>query len=175
MSNTIDEFRAFIKPSSIKVPFDIHEATQALLRVVEHSVKYNYITMSVEVSAGENFIAYGYPNEFKQCVLNIINNAKDSILKKRETNPNAGHIKLFLASSEEAICLSIDDDGQGIEEGQLETIFEPFISTKPTGDGFGLYMARLIIEDKMQGSISAHHNENGGATLRICIPKGERI
>jgi len=174
MSNTIDEFRAFIKPSSIKVPFDIYEATQALLRVVEHSVKYNYITISVEVSAGENFIAYGYPNEFKQCVLNIINNAKDSILKKRETNPSAGHIKLFLASSEEAICLSIDDDGLGIEEGQLETIFEPFISTKPTGDGFGLYMARLIIEDKMQGHISAHHNENGGATLRICIPKGER-
>ena len=37
------------------------------------------------------------------------------------------------------------------------------------------YINGIIIEDKMQGSISAHHNENGGATLRICIPKGERI
>ena len=174
MSNTIDEFRAFIKPSSIKTPFDVHEATEALLRVVEHSVKYNYISLHIDIEPHQSFMAYGYPNEFKQCVLNIINNAKDSILKKRESQPTEGRISLALRSNEDSICLSIEDDGQGIEEGQLESIFEPFMSTKPKGDGFGLYMARLIIEDKMQGSITAHHTEKGGASIQICIPKGER-
>ena len=69
--------------------------------------------------------------------------------------------------------LSISDDGCGIEEGNLESIFEPFVSTKPTGDGFGLYMARLIIEDKMGGKITAEHGEKGGAKLCIRIPRAK--
>ncbi|WP_238098893.1 sensor histidine kinase [Sulfurospirillum diekertiae] len=84
MSNTIDDFRQFIKPSSTQTAFDVREAIDTLLSVVNHNVKYNYITINIVQPSKEPLLAFGYPNEFKQCVLNIINNAKDSIVKKRE-------------------------------------------------------------------------------------------
>lgn len=173
MSNTIDDFRAFIKPSSIKTTFDAKEAVEALLTVVNHNVKYNYISVKIIASEQDSLLAYGYPNEFKQCVLNIINNAKDSILKKRESQATEGLIEIELHSDEKFTYLSISDDGCGIEEGNLESIFEPFVSTKPSGDGFGLYMARLIIEDKMGGKITAEHSKTGGAKLCIRIPRAK--
>lgn len=173
MSNTIDDFRAFIKPSSMKILFDIKEAIEGLLSVVNHSVKYNYITLTIEQKEQTPLLVYGYPNEFKQCVLNVVNNAKDSILKKRELQHVEGVIGIELSSDETCVYLTISDDGCGIEEDKLESIFDPFMSTKPNGDGFGLYMARLIIEDKMGGKITAHHSTQGGAKIAIRIPKGK--
>jgi two-component system, sporulation sensor kinase E len=169
MSNTIDDFRRFIKPSSMKITFDIKNAIQGLLSVVNHSVKYNYITLKIiELNRGP-FLAYGYPNEFKQCVLNIINNAKDGILKKRETNTTKGMITIELSSDRDFVHILVSDDGCGIDHAQLESIFDPFMSTKLNGDGFGLYMARLIIEDKMGGKIAAHPKAEG-ACIAISIP-----
>lgn len=173
MSNTIDDFRKFIKPSSMKINFDVKDAIDKLLNVVKHSAKYNYITIQILQKSDEKLFAYGYPNEFKQCILNIINNAKDSILKKRETEETEGKIEIIIDSDAEFIYLSIVDDGTGIKTSQLESIFDPFMSTKESGDGFGLYMARLIIEDKMGGKIVAK-SKIDGAHIFITLKKGAK-
>lgn len=172
MSNTIDDFRQFIKPSSMQTAFDVREAIDTLLTVVNHNVKYNYITIKILQKPDEKLLAFGYPNEFKQCVLNIINNAKDSIVKKRETKATDGIIEIELDSDAKNIYLSISDDGCGIDKNKLETIFDPFMSTKANGDGFGLYMARLIIEDKMGGKIFAKQKKEG-AQMCITIKKAK--
>ena len=170
MSKTIDDFRKFIKPSSVKTNFDVREAIDSLLSVVNHNVKYNYITIRILQDSTSPLLAFGYPNEFKQCILNIINNAKDSILKKREKQETEGVIAISLSSDEKNIYLSISDDGFGVDASNLEAIFDPFMSTKENGDGFGLYMARLIIEDKMGGKIVAKQQEIG-AQIAITIQK----
>lgn len=172
MSNTIDDFRQFIKPSSMQTAFDVREAIDSLLAVVNHNVKYNYITIHIVQKQQGILLAFGYPNEFKQCVLNIINNAKDSIVKRRETQSIDGIIDIELDSDENNIYLSISDDGCGIEKSKLESIFDPFMSTKANGDGFGLYMARLIIEDKMGGKIIAQQKKSG-AQIFITIQKAK--
>lgn len=166
MSNTIDDFRQFIKPSSKQAAFNVQEALTTLLNVVNHNLKYNYITIKIDQKSDDQLLAFGYPNEFKQCILNIINNAKDSILKRRETTTTEGVIDINLRSDDSMIYLDIGDDGCGIEKDSLESIFNPFMSTKEHGDGFGLYMARLIIEDKMNGKIIAKEREQGA---QICI------
>jgi len=166
MSNTIDDFRQFIKPSSKQMTFNVQEALSTLLNVVSHNLKYNYITIDLDQIKSEQLFAFGYPNEFKQCILNIINNAKDSILKRRESTPIKSVIDITLKSDDTMIYLDIGDDGCGIEKDTLESIFDPFVSTKEHGDGFGLYMARLIIEDKMGGKIVAKQRDKGA---QICI------
>lgn len=175
MSNTIDDFRAFIRPSARQTLFDTKEAISGLLNVVKHNLKYNYIALVINEHKPHPLLAYGYPNEFKQCLLNIINNAKDGILKKRETKETEGIISIELDCDDSSIYLTISDDGCGIDEKEIETIFEPFMSTKPTGDGFGLYMARLIIEDKMNGKIVASKNKVGGISIVITIPKAKEL
>ncbi len=166
MSKTIDDFREFIKPSTTQLIFDVKVAFGKLLNVVDHNLKHNYITISVTNKSKGKLLAFGYPNEFQQTILNIINNAKDSIIKARKEDPSRGFINVHMSNDDKYIYLEISDDGVGISGDQIEEIFEPFFSTKSGGDGFGLYMARLIIEDKMGGKIVAKSKDVG---ICLCI------
>jgi signal transduction histidine kinase/ABC-type uncharacterized transport system substrate-binding protein len=168
MTNTIDDFRDFIKPSLQKSEFEVNFAMQELLRVVEHNIKYNYIKVEVNYENNQKFKIFGYPNEFKQSILSIINNCRDSILKRRQNEDIEGLIKINISSKEDETCIKIQDNGIGIKEEYLEKIFEPFFTSKKNGDGFGLYMVKLIIEDKMNGKIRALKCEDG-ADILICL------
>jgi len=168
MTNTIDDFRSFIKPSTHKSDFSVNRAIEESLNVINHSIKYNYIDIEVLYENNNKYTMFGYPNEFKQSILNIINNAKDSIVKRKETEDINGKISLYIKNTEDSICISIKDNGIGIKEKDLDSIFEPFVTSKTNGDGFGLYMVKLIIEDKMGGSIKALKCDSG-AEILICV------
>ena len=162
MTKTIDDFRKFIKPSTKQVGFDVNMALEEILHVMNHTITYNYITVDLSLDKETPHQAFGYPNEFKQTVLNILNNAKDAILKAREQGKKAGKIILKVTVEKPRIGIEISDDGLGFSDNILSQAFEPFFTTKEEGDGFGLYMAKLIIEDKMDGRILASNWENGG-------------
>ena len=170
MTKTIDDFRAFIKPSMSKSNFEIREAIEELLRIIEHNIKYNYIEVEVNFQENKKYIISGYPNEFKQAILSIINNARDSILKKRENENFQGKIIIDTFYENDNICISIKDNGMGIQKENLGKIFEPFFTDKVNGDGFGLYMVKLIIEDKMDGNIKAVEQKDG-ANIFIALSK----
>lgn len=170
MTKTIDDFRSFIKPSISKSNFEIREAIEELLRIIEHNIKYNYIEVEVNFQENKKYIISGYPNEFKQAILSIINNARDSILKKREKENFQGKIIIDTFYENDNIYISIKDNGIGIKKENLEKIFEPFFTDKINGDGFGLYMVKLIIEDKMDGSIKAVEQKDG-ANILIALNK----
>ena len=172
MTRTIDDFRDFIKPSLQKSEFEVNSAIVELLKVIEHNMKYNYIKIDVNYEDDEKFKIYGYPNEFKQAILSIINNAKDSILKRRLDEKVDGLITIFVSNKENNICIDIKDNGVGIKENQLEKVFEPFFTSKENGDGFGLYMVKLIIEDKMNGKIEAI-KATTGANILVTLKKEE--
>lgn len=170
MTKTIDDFRSFIKPSMSKSNFEIREAIEELLRIIEHNIKYNYIEVEVNFQENKKYIISGYPNEFKQAILSIINNARDSILKKRENENFQGKITIDTFCENENIYISIKDNGTGIKKENLGKIFEPFFTDKVNGDGFGLYMVKLIIEDKMDGDIKAVEQKDG-ANIFIALSK----
>lgn len=165
MTKTIDDFRDFIKPSLKKSRFEINSSIDELLKIIEHNIKYNYIKIDVSYEDNQIFKVFGYENEFKQAILNIINNAKDAILKRRLTQKVDGLIKIDVYSKNSDICIEIKDNGIGIEEEKLEKIFEPFYTSKENGDGFGLYMVKLIVEDKMNGEIKAIKSDDGANIL----------
>jgi PAS domain S-box-containing protein len=173
MTKTIDDFRTFIKPSLQKSQFDVNSAMDELLRVVEHNIKYNYIKIEVNYEDNKRFKIYGYPNEFKQTILSIINNSRDSILKRRKTQEFDGLITIDISSKDNKTYLSIKDNGIGIKDEDLEKIFEPFFTSKKNGDGFGLYMVKLIIEDKMNGKIEAIKCDIGANILIFITNKVE--
>ncbi len=56
--------------------------------------------------------------------------------------------------------IEIIDDGGRIPDEIIDKIFEPYFTTKEDGTGFGLYMAKVIIEDKMDGLITAQNKDN---------------
>ena len=111
----------------------------------------------------------GYPNEFMQVILNILNNAKDAII---QTKKEGGLIKITTRCRTNACVTTIEDNGGGIEKQVIEKIFDPYFTTKAPdkGIGIGLYMAKTIIEKHMEGTINVTNTENG-ALFSIMLPR----
>lgn len=114
----------------------------------------------------------GYPNEFKQAILNLMTNAKDAILEKREQDKGAekGKILITINRVEQYVTIAVQDNGTGIKHENMGKIFEPYFSTKSvSGTGIGLYMAKTIIEKNMSGTIRAF-NTDDGAVFEATFP-----
>ena len=109
-----------------------------------------------------------------QVLLNLLGNAHEAILGDRKE----GQITLRAVPGREAECdwvvVEIVDDGPGIPETLLERIFEPFYTTKPTGSGYGLYLAGEILREH-GGRITARNQESGGACFSVWLPLAEVV
>ncbi|WP_420263753.1 PAS domain S-box protein [Candidatus Magnetominusculus dajiuhuensis] len=170
MSKTIEDFKDFFKPSKKKVRFDIKTTIQELLSMFEQMFKKSDVDISMITSQDTILVTEGYPNEFKQVILNIINNAKDAITSKRDAGDTIqGRIDINIINNTEGnkIIISIKDNGGGIPEHIMDKIFDPYYTTKgEKGTGIGLYMSKTIIETNMGGSLEVS-NVDGGAEFVI--------
>jgi signal transduction histidine kinase len=168
MTKTVDDFRNFFRPSKEKKPFDIAEAARDVLNIVSHRLAKNSIAASVVCRQGVTPVAMGYPNEFRQVVINIVHNAVDAILEHRPKG-RGGVIDIEVDEQGDGrLVMSITNNGGSIPTEILERIFQPYFTTKAEtrGTGIGLYMSRVIIQDNMGGSIRA---ENVGDGARFII------
>ncbi|AXH10792.1 signal transduction sensor histidine kinase [Malaciobacter halophilus] len=162
MGETISDFQNFIMPSTRKVSFNISEAVTKMLEIINHNIKYNYIKTEIKVEEGARLNILGYKNELMQILLNIVNNAKDAIVKRRKNKEvKEGKIRIEIRNEKEDVIIQIEDNGGGIPKEHIRNIFKAYYTTKENGHGIGLYMAKLIIEDKMDGSIWVENTKNG--------------
>lgn len=167
MTDTINDFQDFIKPSTKKTHFDIKDAIIKMMHIVEHNIKYSYIDININFQEETKLIVLGYNNELMQSLLNIVNNAKDSIIKQKVSNKKfKGLINIDIFKRTQYVQIEISDNGGGIDKKDMKKIFDPYYTTKEKGHGIGLYMTKVIIEDKMDGLIYAV-NKNNGATFII--------
>jgi signal transduction histidine kinase len=70
---------------------------------------------------------------------------------------------------ESNVLIEVQDSGTGIATEKLESIFDPFVTSKPEGLGLGLSICRSIIE-RHGGTISAANNPDRGATFSVSLP-----
>lgn len=166
MSSVIDQFGSFFKPQEKVVAFDVAEVVEETVHLFSSSFEQEGIALTCDVQKG--LTVNGYPHEFRQVVMNLITNAQEAIVKRNK----AKVIEVTLQEEEEKIHLSIKDSGGGIDASIAPKIFDPYFSTKfeSQGTGIGLYMAKMIIENTMNGSLSTHNVEDG-CVMDIIIPK----
>ncbi|MCI4624884.1 MAG: PAS domain-containing sensor histidine kinase [Candidatus Magnetoovum sp. WYHC-5] len=181
MSSTIDDFRNFFLPSKQKIQFKLVDAIDEAISLIYSQIKNNYIDISVAYDGTFSTGILGYPNEFKQVIINLINNARDSIIEKRKKSQNpemVGHININLEptfqQNKHYIVINFSDDGIGIPNNLISRIYEPYFTTKEQGKGtgLGLYMAKTIIEKNMAGKLSVINNKDG-ATFVIILPTSD--
>lgn len=167
MSQTLKDFRNFLKPSTKKSLFCAKKALHEVLEIIGRQIFYSHIDLNVHYSKEEGaFPVYGYENEFKQVLLNVINNAKNKIVKTRKGEK----IDIYIEEGGESHTkIVITDNGGKIPEKIIGFIFDPYFTTSKNGTGLGLYMAKIIIEDKMSGSINVHNIGNSVA-FTILVP-----
>ncbi|BFU78586.1 ABC transporter substrate binding protein [Arcobacter sp. 15-2] len=173
MSKTLKDFRDFLKPSAKKSNFFIENAFNEILNIIERQMKYSYLELNIQYK-GPDLIVYGYKNEFMQVLIAILNNSKDAILqlKKRELNYK-GKIDVIVSSKNDIVEILIIDNGAGINIENKDSLFHAYYSTKDKGNGLGLYMSRILIQDKMDGKIYFKDTKDV-TTLTIELPKRQK-
>ncbi len=110
------------------------------------------------------------PNQIEQVLLNLAVNG-------REAMPEGGKLFLRTRSASEAsprpescVVLEIQDTGVGIEEANLDQIFEPFYTTKSGGTGLGLATVYGIVQQS-GGEIRVDSTPGTGTTFTIVLPR----
>lgn len=103
--------------------------------------------------------------QMTQALINLLKNA-------HESGSVAEEIALALEASAASCCVTVSDRGSGMSEAVLSNALLPFYSTKRTGTGLGLPLAREIIEAH-GGSITLSNREGGGLSVRITLPNAQ--
>ena len=170
MSETLNDFRNFLKPSTLKEEFDLKNAISEIFDIVGKQIFYFNINVIFDYSKEEIFLTFTYKNQLKQVLLNIVNNAKNKIIERYKEINFDGIITIRLKSNKNLNIIEIIDNAGVIDESIIDQIFDPFFTTRENGTGYGLYMAKTIIEDKIHGKISVK-NDNDNVIFTIKIPK----
>jgi two-component system, NtrC family, sensor kinase len=167
MSKTIDDFRNFFKPDKEKSAFHLHGATERAVGFLSATMKSYDIEVEM-VKEGQDPEVFGYENELMQALINILNNARDELVSRGAQKPK---IVVTVKRDGDMAKITIRDNAGGIDDSVLEKIFEPYFTTKEQGKGtgIGLYMAKTIMEENMDGKLRAY-NEEGGAVFEASLP-----
>jgi signal transduction histidine kinase len=144
-------------------------------QILDESIKTLADTLELKKVALEKSYKKGLPqvlvdaDKLKQVFLNILRNSYEAVEEKGKINVS---LSLLKKQSGSKIRITISDNGSGIPEENRETIFEPFYTTKASGIGLGLPIARKIIEQH-RGTIRVKENVAKGSYFEILIPTEE--
>src|SRR5262249_53878076 len=147
----------------------INDIIRKILSLIEHDFELKGVRVRMDL-ADELPLAYVNENEIAQVILNLSNNAADSM-------PNGGELKVSTRYDEVAnyICIEVHDTGSGIRESDRTRVFEPFFTTKEVGKGTGLGLSICYkIVEGHQGSIDFDSVINKGTTFCIYLPANAR-
>jgi len=166
MSKTIDDFRNFFKPDKEKEIFVLNDIVKKTLDIVDSTFEHHNIKIIQNFES--KIKVFGFPNEFSQTILNIMNNSKDAFSENSIANAK---VTITVKNDKEYGIVSIEDNAGGIPQNIINKVFEPYFTTKEEGKGtgIGLYMSKIIIEQNMEGRLNVRNNENG-ALFTVKIP-----
>ena len=174
LSTTIDDFRNFYQPNKNKSEFYILDTVDKVVNLINSQFISNGINI---IKSGENIKINSYENELIQVIINLLNNARDELIKKDSTCEKL--IFINISKNKKYIILEIKDNAGGIPHEIKNKIFDAYFTTKEQeeGTGIGLYMSRQIIEN-MDGKIEVSNRDYEyegqnytGALFKIFIPK----
>ncbi|WP_422717877.1 sensor histidine kinase [Gottschalkia purinilytica] len=167
MSNTIDDFRDFLKPKNKKEEFCLYECIVSVLELFEENLRFNNIKVIFENIVMEN--AFGYENQYSQAIFNIISNSIDALASTGRPDKK---IVISIYLEDDKIVSEFTDNGGGIKEEIADRIFNPYFTTKKEkqGTGLGLYITKTIIENNMGGKVE-WKNQEEGVSMKVSLPK----
>ncbi|WP_282180193.1 ATP-binding protein [Maribacter stanieri] len=162
--------------SGTKEPTDINALADEYLRLAYHGLRAKDKTFNAELITDfdENIGKVNIvPQDMGRVILNLITNAFYAVNEKKQRDINFKPIvTVSTKKSDQHITISVSDNGNGIPENVKEKIFQPFFTTKPTGQGtgLGLSMSYDIVTKGHDGKLKVETTKNKGTTFIIELP-----
>ena len=170
ISRIVRELVDFSKPSSQKVALaDINELVNSAVGIVKYdrrSKNINYI-LNLDQQIPRTIVV---ADHLLQIFLNILINAVDA------SEGYGNDIEVSTTAYDGQVEIDIEDHGSGIPEDKLNTIFEPFYTTKEVGKGTGLGLTVSYgLVQRMNGEIKVESTLKKGSTFKVIIPIKEEF
>ncbi len=172
ISSIVSAMKEFAHPDSReKSSADLNRALDNTLTIARNEYKY---VADVETDFGELPLVPCHVADLNQVFVNLVVNAAHAIADAVKDKGERGVIRVRTRCEADQVRIDIADTGAGIPEEIQERIFEPFFTTKEVGRGTGqgLPIARSIVVDKHQGSITFQSQVGYGTTFTILLPVG---
>jgi signal transduction histidine kinase len=179
------------KSSGQKEPTDINALADEYLRLSYHGLraKDKSFNATIETNFDQSIGKINViPQEIGRVLLNLFNNAFYACTERRRSAVNEPtwpegrqksanlisyepRVSVTTKKSENRVCVTVRDNGIGIPQKIIDKIFQPFFTTKPTGEGTGLGLSLSYDIIKAHGGeIKVKSKENEGSELLIELP-----
>jgi signal transduction histidine kinase len=148
------------QPETIHLP----DFLKQLIELIAPECESRGISTALRVSkSAQTAVVHMDRSQLEQVLLNLTRNANHAMQE-------GGALRITLRNQgNRCVAVGIIDSGCGIPHERLATIFEPFFSTRPDGNGLGLAIARQIVESS-GGYLRVESEENRGSCFEVVLP-----
>jgi signal transduction histidine kinase len=164
LDTTLQSFLDYARPPKLeRRTVDVRDVVQRTVQLVKPRAEQQ--TVRIDVALPERPLQVSADAEqLRQVLLNLLLNALDAL-------GTGGRITVSATADATArqVVVQVADDGPGISDAVHSTLFEPFVSSKPSGTGLGLTISRRIVENH-GGTITAENGAHGGAVFSVRLP-----
>ena len=155
MDETIKAFRNFYASGEGVAKFDLVDIINELILIVRPELNSHGIELKFASSSGKCELK-SVASYVRQILLSLLSNAKDALVESGRETPQ---ILIELKRAGELFSVSVSDNGGGVK-ADSDKIFELFFTTKNTGTGTGLNVARELAVKKLGGALELESAAN---------------
>ncbi|BCK86258.1 adaptive-response sensory-kinase SasA [Sideroxyarcus emersonii] len=161
MKNMVTEFANYARaPAARMVQLDMHQLLNEVMGLYEA----NSSPIALRFGA-ERTLLNGDATRLRQVIHNLLQNAHDALQQTE-------HPQIVLSTEntpDNALKLTVRDNGSGIPEHMLGRLFEPYMTTKQRGTGLGLAIVKKIVEEH-GGKITIESQPGAGTSVNVILP-----
>jgi signal transduction histidine kinase len=166
-SEVFDSIRAlFRSPDEEQQAIDVNEIAREILNILRGELKEHGITTRTELMSKVPLVI-GHRGQLQEVILNLVRNAIEAM----DAIKDGGRVLRVRTEhhGDDAIAVSVEDSGPGIDPQKIGSIFDAFVTTKSHGIGLGLAICRMIIE-RHGGQLLASSASKSGALFQFILP-----
>ncbi len=165
LSQTIDDFRDFMRPENEIETFTVQTLMSEIQTLTSGLLNKHHITLDDQTNP--DYTMHSRKNALLQILLILFYNAIDAIA---ENHPQGGRIIITTGQQKGHIVWRICDNGGGVSDKYIKSIFEPYFTTKGknSGTGLGLYIASNLTKHYLKGQLLLKNSKEGACfTLKM--------
>ena len=167
IGQTLSSFRSLFGKGEVRRnPVNLNAVVEDALRALSRAANNREIVRQIELTPDLPMII-GDSGQLNEIVVNLVQNAIEALATVKDDG------RLLRISTgrfdQNAIVLTVEDTGPGIDPSKVDAIFDAFVTTKPRGMGLGLAICRLMVQ-RHNGHISVSPVHPHGASFRVVLP-----
>ena len=163
MNGLISNFLDFARPLQLRPAIgELRSVLDNVERQLSDLAKHRQVELTVRLDEQPLVFTFD-PDLLRLAILNLAQNAI-------QASAPGSEVEIHASSTRDTVELSVADHGEGIQQQHLESIFNPFFTTKPEGIGLGLAIVSKIV-DEHRGRIRVASEPGSGTTFSITLPR----